>query len=75
MTTAVDANTLVARIFDQMDAACSLILAADMACADLDNEPESMAIKTVLLSARERLNCARDIVEDLRAAVGRERGQ
>jgi hypothetical protein len=75
MTESVDPVRLVARTLDQIDDVTSLIRAADMACADLENEPEQCAIKAVLYAARKRLDSARDTIEAVSAALAQERSQ
>ena len=75
MTETLNPVALLARTEDQLDDVFSLILAADMACADLDNETERSAIKSVLYRARKRLDKARDTIEAAQGALRQGQSQ
>lgn len=71
----VDPIRLLARSEDQLDDATSLIYGAEMACADLDNETERVAIKSVLYAAKKRVADAIGTIEAARDALRQDKGK
>lgn len=53
----------ISSVIDALDEAADLVLAADMACSELDSAKERSALKTLLYTARQSLEKVRTAVE------------